>query len=262
MVSFAGNQTLLRLLNTMPRLQSAPQENSNPSGKSLTLLAFDALRADIIACRLAPSQKLGIQALAKRYSVGVTAIREALSRLVADGLVEATDQRGFRVTPVSKLELLDLTETRIAIESIALAKAIELGDVAWESKVVAAFHQLSRHPGPVLSDGAGQSPEWPVLHEKFHESLISGCNSPWLMSICKLMYEQSERYRHLSFDTTPSTERSTIDEHRELMDATIDRDKARALSRLENHFRVTTDFLLNSTEFADRPTDRKKATGT
>jgi hypothetical protein len=47
----------------------------------------------------AAGQKLHIAGLAKQFSVSLAAVREALSRLVADGLVQASDQRGFRVSP-------------------------------------------------------------------------------------------------------------------------------------------------------------------
>jgi DNA-binding GntR family transcriptional regulator len=47
-----------------------------------------------------------------------------LSRLVADGLVQASDQRGFRVSPVSHQDLLDVSRTRIDIESLALRRSM------------------------------------------------------------------------------------------------------------------------------------------
>ena len=118
---------------------SAP---SNP--RSLTSLAYERLRDDILRGRLAPSERLRIQALSERYQIGATAIREALSRLTTDGLVDAEDQRGFTVAPVSREELLDLTQTRIEIEQTALRMAVANGDVEWESHLLSSFHRLSR----------------------------------------------------------------------------------------------------------------------
>src|SRR3974390_3667965 len=91
-----------------------------PGARSLTTRAFERLREDILLGRLAPSERLRIQALSERYGIGATAIREALSRLTTDGLVQAEDQRGFTVTSVSPEELLDLTRTRIQVEQMAL----------------------------------------------------------------------------------------------------------------------------------------------
>lgn len=65
------------------------------TARSLTTLAFERLRGDILSGRLRPDERLRIQALSDRYEVGATAIREALSRLVIDGLVDSEDQRGL-----------------------------------------------------------------------------------------------------------------------------------------------------------------------
>jgi hypothetical protein len=92
--------------------------------RSLTSAVQERLRADILATRLLPGQKLHIAGLAKQFSVSLAAVREALSRLVADGLVLASDQRGFRVSPVSLADLADVTQTRIDIEGLALRRSM------------------------------------------------------------------------------------------------------------------------------------------
>ena len=68
--------------------------------RSLTSAVFAQLRAEILSCRLKPGEKLLIAGLAQRFSVSLSAVREALSRLAAEDLVQAEDQRGFRVSPV------------------------------------------------------------------------------------------------------------------------------------------------------------------
>ena len=72
------------------------------------------------------------------HSSGAAHMREALRLLSAEGLVEATAQRGFRVTSATEDDLSDLQLIRIEIETIALTRAIELGDVDWEGHVIAA----------------------------------------------------------------------------------------------------------------------------
>ena len=96
--------------------------------RTLTSAVLERLRTDILSTKLVPGQKLHIAGLAKQFGVSLAAVREALSRLVADGLVQASDQRGFRVSPVSSADLADVTQTRIDIESLALRRSIERGD--------------------------------------------------------------------------------------------------------------------------------------
>src|ERR1700679_1227048 len=79
---------------------------------------YRQLRADILACRLRPGEKLQINALAEERGVSLSGVREPLSRLSAEGLVTAEPQRGFRVAPVSFEDLTDLTMTRIDIENL------------------------------------------------------------------------------------------------------------------------------------------------
>jgi DNA-binding GntR family transcriptional regulator len=214
------------------------------AGRSLTSLAFERLREDILRGRLAPSERLRIQALSERYAIGATAIREALSRLTTDGLVQAEDQRGFTVTPVSAEELLDLTRTRIQVEQMALRMAVANGDVEWESGVLSSSHRLSRAEEQASSDEALAA--WAFAHRQFHEALVAGCGSPWTLRLCRLLYDQTERYRALSVQPARRRKRDVGKEHRELTEAAMARD-ADALCRLiEAHFGETASLILQS----------------
>lgn len=221
-------------------------EPARTSGaRTQTTIAIERLRTDIVTGKLRPSEKLRVQALAARYGIAASSLREALSRLVTDGLVVAEDQRGFRVSPVSREDLMDLTETRVGIECLALARAIELGDVGWESEIIGAFHRLSR-----CQEGTDPTSDetlhWGACHAEFHRALIVGCRSEWLMYFSRLMYEKSDRYRMLATFGRPPSARSALAEHEALMKATIKRDKEEACRLLGAHFRETTRLLLEA----------------
>lgn len=109
-------------------------------------LAYEALLAEILECRLAPGAKIIIIEIAGRLGFSPGAVREALSRLAAEKWTVATAQKGYSVTPVSADELKDLTRTRITIEQLCLRAAIIHGDVEWETHLVAAYHRLHRIP--------------------------------------------------------------------------------------------------------------------
>lgn len=220
-------------------------DHAEASTKSLTIVAFDRIRSDILLARLKPLERLRITGLAERYGVGATAIREALSRLVADDLVISEDQRGFCVSPVSKNELLDLTKTRIDIETLALSRAIELGDVEWESNVISAFHRLSRCTLPT-DNGGELHLQWGLAHKTFHASLVSGCKSPWLLRITDLLYDKSERYRNLAEFSPDSGTRDPASEHKALMDAVLNRDLARSTQLISEHFWATANIMLSA----------------
>lgn len=218
--------------------------NGDKSGqKNLTSIVFSHIRSDILLGHLRPNERLRIQGLSDRYEVGATAIREALSRLLSDGLVDSEDQRGFFVTPVSRDEIRDLTQTRSELEGLALTKSMQLGDVNWESQVLSAFHRLFKCPLPSLVAPA-QLANWSATHREFHETLIAGCQSPWLRRLCALLYDKTERYRNLSGKRSDAQDRDINAEHRRLMEATLSRDVELACQLLSDHFWETTNLIL------------------
>lgn len=204
------------------------------------------IRAEILEGRLLPGAKLNIKALEQRFEVSLGAIREALSRLGAEGMVVAEAHRGYRVAPVSKEELLDLTRTRVELESLCLSKAMQHGDVEWEIRIVAAAHRMERLQDIPSDEEARKAPAWNQAHGAFHEALVSACPSVWLLRMRELLYAQSERYRLLSVPLDTDHHRDVKAEHKRLVDAVLARDEPAALKALEEHFFATVQIILRS----------------
>jgi DNA-binding GntR family transcriptional regulator len=207
--------------------------------------AHARLRADILACRHRPGERLRILDLAARFGVSHTVVREALSRLSADGLVVAVAQRGFTVAPVSREELVDLTDIRITIEREALRRSIARGDIAWESRVVASAHALARTAERASGDTVRLSDAWSNEHAIYHAALVSACESDVLLRLREGLFERSERYRRLSVPLA-DTDRDIEGEHQQLTQAVLDREFDRAGTLLEEHLRATTAVLLQA----------------
>lgn len=220
---------------------------SAPPARSRTESVHATLRADVLACRLRPGERLRINDLASRLDVSPGAVREALSRLTAEGLVVAEAQRGFAVAPVSAEDLRDLTAVRIEIERHCLERALAVGGVDWEADLVAAFHRLSRTPERAQGDEARVSDDWAAAHGAFHLALVSACDSPWLLRLRALLYAQSERYRRLSVPAAPHA-RNLDAEHRGLMDAALARDRVAVLRLMAEHLSTTATLVLGLTE--------------
>jgi DNA-binding GntR family transcriptional regulator len=212
---------------------------------SLTQDAYERVRADLLACRLKPGERLRINDLCKRLSVSLGAVREALSRLTSEGLVSAEPQLGFRVAPISVSDLQDLSMVRIEIEGLCLRQAISEGDIAWESSIVAAYHRLSRTPHNAPDDPMRLNDDFAAAHAEFHQALVSACSSPWLHRIRHILFAQSARYVALSVPLA-RRDRDRNLEHRELMDAVIGRDADRAAELMTAHLNLTTRILLEA----------------
>lgn len=200
--------------------------------------AFQALRQDVLSGRHAPEGKLKLDALQNLYGFSSSPLREALNRLVQEGLVKADERRGFRVTPISPADLSDITKMRMMLDISALTESIHAGDDAWEASIVAAFHRLekieSRLPqGPVALDF-----EWSQRHRDFHFALIAACPSERQLAWSMSLFDQAERYRHFAArNRTVSKKKDS--EHRALMNAVVRRDAKTATLLLSEHIAST-----------------------
>jgi DNA-binding GntR family transcriptional regulator len=211
--------------------------------RTMTQSLVERLRADILAGTLEPGARLKLPALSERYGTSLIPIREALARLAPQGLVQAEKQRGFRVAPVSREHLIDVTETRVGIEALALEKAMRRGDVEWEARVLSAHHRLSREPMTIEGDERTLSPAWERLHVQYHDALVSGCGLPTLLGLRRQLADQTTRYRRLSV-AYDDEGRDVAEEHVRLSDAVLARDVETALQHLSDHFWATTWIVL------------------
>ncbi len=197
--------------------------------------AYDCPRQAIIDGTLAPSAKLRIDFLRKTFGFGASGLREALSRLVADGLVETEAQRGYRVAPISREELRDITASRKVIEVEALRQSIQHGPLAWEGQVVAACHSLERVEKSMREPAPDVIMGWERANRAFHMALIAGCPSRWLLRFTELLYDQSQRYRHRTELRRPIPRTGMSSEHKEIVAATLDRNIESACAALTRH---------------------------
>jgi DNA-binding GntR family transcriptional regulator len=210
---------------------------------SLRAAIYDALREDLMTGRLPPGKTIGVKDVRRAFGVGLSAVREALCQLTADGLVIAEEQHGFRATPVSAHDLLDVTRARVEIETFALRDAIAHGDVDWEAQILAAAHKLAQIRGTegrnprVIGDAYRQQ------HAAFHDALVAACSSQWMQRFRRTLHVQSERYRQLAvwYNDEP---RDVNEEHRALVEAVLARDADRATALMTEHINATARILV------------------
>ena len=208
------------------------------SAVSLTSQIYQRLRNDILSGALVPGRKLPIEELKETYGIGASAIREALSLLTSDALVERLDHRGFRVTPVSQAGFDELLKTRCWLEERALRESIRTGEVAWEESVVVANFHLQRVRRAQTNERLLQSDEWEMRHRILHRALISACNSILLIRFCDQMYDLNIRYRRIAGPEVDET-RDVDAEHAAIAEAAVARNEGRAVELLLAHYTRT-----------------------
>lgn len=214
-----------------------------PSGGTLAVAICDRVRGDILAGRRKPGTKIRLEELKAEFGVSWSPIREAVSRLVAEGLIVTEESRGYRVAPVSRADLAEVIRLRMMLESMALRSAIELGDDAWEAELIAAQHRLgkleSRRSYPAEAE------QWETWHRAYHEALIRACGSPILLQFCSQLHDLSDRYRRL-FLSAHDFDRDVPREHRTITEATLARDADKAGELLQRHIERTGQNVLRA----------------
>ncbi len=206
------------------------------SSQSATQRAYLTLRNDIIFGRLQPGERLKIDTLKETLETGASPVREALSLLTSDQLVDRIDQRGFRVAATSREQFQEVLNLRCRLEDLAVRESLAKATDAWEEALVLSHHHMVR--------ARKKAPEtFEACHKEFHMALISGCNSPILLRFCNQLYDLNVRYRYLAGQSKGYARRDVDAEHQRILAAAVERDVETLGERLIEHYQSTGAFL-------------------
>ena len=193
---------------------------------------YQRIKRDIIFGDLAPATKLKLDGLRQKYSASLSTLRENLNRLSSEGFVEARDQRGFFVTPVSREDLIEIANLRVLLECHALRLSVEYGDTDWEGNLVAAHHKLHLMEQKMLSGDDSQKENWKRYDWEFHLAMIQACGSKNLLSLHSVLYDKYLRYQMLVLTYRGE---EAVEEHRLMFKAALDRNANEAAEILKDH---------------------------
>ncbi len=148
---------------------------------------YEDIKHDIITCKLAPGEPLSENQFIDRFQVSKTPIREALTSLVQDGLVEYTPNRGFRVTPISIVDIQEIFEARIFFEA-------EMFRLAVKKISEAEIDELERQSSV---RGDARSPEYTETflesNLKFHRTLAAASRNSRLLWYYETLLNEAQR---------------------------------------------------------------------
>ncbi|MFT4306528.1 MAG: GntR family transcriptional regulator [Microbacterium sp.] len=208
---------------------------------------YSALRAEFIRGEFIQGQRLKLDTLTQRLNVSRTVAREALMRLVGEGIVTFNPQRGFTVENMTPEEFVDLTHARMIVEGGAFRDSIRRGGITWESEVLAAFHVLDRTPFALHNAGNGRS--WPEVHDRFHATLLAGSGNHTIAGIALRLRERAQLYPGWYEQAGNPAARDTSAEHRRLADLALTGDEDAAVAALTDHIALSTRLLLERQGF-------------
>lgn len=180
--------------------------------------AAGALRADILARRLPSGTRLGEADLAERLAVSRTPVREALTRLAAEGLVELTPHRGARVATWTAEQLRDIFDLRLAVEPAVVALAVERQQ---DDAASALDHQdeLAERMVRAGRPGAGQDLDGvAALNAEFHDGWVRlAANAAYAAALRTVVHAAVVRRNFADYD--PAALARSLEHHREMVTA-------------------------------------------
>lgn len=205
--------------------------------------AYATLRAQILDGELSAGTVLAEVEQSTRLGVSRTPLREALSRLAADGLVSSHSGRGLVVTDVSVERIRELFEVRQALEEQAARLAARRRDVT----VFEALRDEFRAAGTLVDDRDPGRQRYYELVARLDGAIDEAVHNPFLVSTLQGVRTHVARIRRLSFDN-PERLREAAREHLLIVEAIIDGAESLAAHATQVHLYRSLGSILESAE--------------
>lgn len=191
------------------------------------------VRRDILDGHLVPGQKLRLDRMRADYGVSISTLREILSRLASEGIVLAEGQRGFEVAPVSSENLAELVDLYRLLADRAIGRALDRGDLDWETRLVAACHPLGAHEAALNAGDNEAMNQWRQGQSLLFQVLVDACGSVALRHLHGTILDKLLRYCCLARGRSAAA--ITAIDHHSLRDAALRRDAGQARQLLADH---------------------------
>ena len=196
-----------------PGRDTAADTQAVPVSPSLRETVYAQLRSAVLDGAFGPRDRLAELRLAARFGVSRTPVREALARLLSDGLVERGDG-GFFVAVPSLAQLGDFYELRNTLELRGIARAVEDPSVRHDPAIVAAeldhWYALRDHPPEPGPHFLGED-------ERFHTELSRACGNPALTEALATATRRVRQVRRHDF-LGPDEVATAVSEHIEILE--------------------------------------------
>lgn len=185
--------------------------------KSLGRAAYEAIKRDVVRCRLVPGAELTEGELATRYGFGKAPVRDALARLAQEGLVRVLPRRGYVVAPINVKDVQDIFALRLVLET----EAVRLAAGRVDGPQLRRLDEVCR---------AGYDPDDPEsaadflrVNTEFHVTIARASGNDRMADILAQLLCEMERIFQVGLRLRNRSE-EMAHEHRDLVDALLEGD--------------------------------------
>ena len=206
------------------------------TGPSLGDQAYAVLRDLVTSGELAPGERLTERGLAERLGVSPTPVREAISRLTHERLLDRLDGRTLQVAAPTLRRLREMSLIQAALRGVAARLAAESA-TAEELEQIARIHRESvRRPRRRRAADGGDQQATELRHD-FHQLIVDASHNPSLIDMIATAeaFGRTLRERAQRSEGAGESIRQAVDEHEALVDALRARDGDRAERIMREH---------------------------
>lgn len=216
--------------NALPVVPTRPPRSALPARHSVRAQVLEALRGELAAGELVPGEVYSAPALADRYGVSATPVREAMQQLASEGVVEPVRNRGFRVTSLTDRDRAELAEVRAALEVpalLTLARTQPRG--RWE-----LLRPLAE--ATVTAAGRGDRPGYAEADLAFHRAVLELTGNRQLTAVSGELHRRAQCPAAGDVTADPAELEAAALQHGALLDALAAGERA-AIERIaRDHF--------------------------
>lgn len=189
--------------------------------KPIREIIYEHVRQAILDGLIKPGQRLVERDIAAKFNASRTPVREALRKLETEGFIEYLPRKGVIVRGFNIEEIEEIYNIRKSLECLAIRSAIHKITSEQISDLQAIVEQLEQ-----VENGSAVQTTYTGLHE-FDDVLVNTANMPLLKNFLYILKESLQRYRKINLSSLPRRQ-SAVREHKEILQAVIDRDVERA----------------------------------
>lgn len=198
---------------------------------TLSEMVLRSLREDLIKGRFEPGDPVRVDQIAAEFGVSALPVREAMRVLLAEGRVQYTSHKGYRVTALTTADVEEIFLMCGVLEGEALRRGVPLLEDAGVARMQDLLAQLES-PAETAS-------VWDIAasHQDFHFVPIEYAGLNRMQSELRRLWDHTDHYRALYLFGDAELMETMNTEHREIAAACADRDAERVVALTDAHRR-------------------------
>ena len=218
---------------------------SKTANKDLKNHTYCILKERLVNCIYLPGTLLNEAQLAADLGASRTPVREAISRLEMEGFVKIMPKKGIYVTDISLNDVLQIFQTRIEIEPIA----VRLAAPHLPREELLAFCGKFKGEAPDIQNGFR-------LDTAMHLFIIEHCGNRYIIDMMHRIFDENTRVIISSKQNQVQIHDARL-EHLDILNSLLDKDTERAIALMQSHIencrKAALDYFCSIQTYMDSP---------